>query len=422
MKIQDVNIETIIPYAKNPRQNDEAIAKVASSLKEFGWRQPIVVDKEMVVIAGHTRLGAATRLGYKKVPIHVATDLTDNQIKAYRIADNRVGQEAKWDEDLLSLELKDLEIDGYDLEQTGFNDEELNALLAEAVTEGLVDEDQVPPEPEESTSVLGDVWLLGNHRVMCGDSTSIDDLDLLTENQKADMVFTDPPYNIGFKGTMSNTSKNGIMIKHIGMNSKYDEIKNDKKKSEEFKEFITNIISIISMKCIGGWYICFASSSLNEILTPLIENEMKWKSIIIWNKNQSPMGGGHFRKKYEPIIYGYFNNLFYGQEYSEDDVWDIKRTVKNDLHPTMKPIELVEKAVLYSSKIKNTVLDLFGGSGSTLIACEKTNRKARLMELDPKYVDVIIQRWQDFTGKKATHEKTNKTFDEMKNGSNNIST
>jgi DNA modification methylase len=149
---------------------------------------------------------------------------------------------------------------------------------------------------------------------------------------------------------------------------------------------------------------------------------MKWKSIIIWNKNQSPMGGGHFRKKYEPIIYGYFNNLFYGQEYSEDDVWDIKRTVKNDLHPTMKPIELVEKAVLYSSKIKNTVLDLFGGSGSTLIACEKTNRKARLMELDPKYVDVIVQRWQDFTGKKATHEKTNKTFDEMKNGKNNLST
>ena len=396
MKIQDVNIETIIPYAKNPRQNDEAIAKVASSLKEFGWRQPIVVDKEMVVIVGHTRLGAATRLGYKKVPIHIATDLTDNQIKAYRIADNRVGQEAKWDEDLLSLELKDLEIDGYDLEQTGFNDEELDALLAEAVTEGLVDEDQVPPEPEEATSVLGDVWLLGNHRVMCGYSTSIDDLDLLTENQKADMVFTDPPYNVAFNGR----------------SGKFDVILNDNLSSVDFEEFIKNWLQVFYMHKTNSYYIC-----CNWAFYGILQKELNPKTCIVWAKNVFGLGKG-YRHQHEFIL---FDGLIDPSITNESDLWQIKKDSKYQ-HPTQKPTALAERAINNSTKINNIILDYFGGSGSTLIACEKTNRKARLMELDPKYVDVIVQRWQDFTGKKATHEKTNKTFDEMKNGSNNIST
>jgi DNA modification methylase len=402
MNIQEIEIDKLIPYHNNPRK-DQAVDKVASSINEYGFQQPIVVDKNMVVIVGHTRLLGAKKLGLSKVPVYIA-DLSESKAKAYRIADNRLNEDSNWDFNLLDLEIKNLLDDDYDIDLLGFDSSELDKFLTND-EEYLTDEDEVPEPPEEPIAKLGDIYQLGEHRLMCGDSTSIDAIDELMENQKADMVFTDPPYNINFQGTMGCTSKNGKIISmkdgYSVPNSQYEDIKNDKKNAEEFKEFITNIISIISMKCIGGWYICFASTSLNEILTPLIENEMKWKSIIIWNKNQSPMGGGHFRKKYEPIIYGYFNNLFYGQEYSEDDVWDIKRTVKNDLHPTMKPIELVEKAVLYSSKIKNTVLDLFGGSGSTLIACEKTNRKARLMELDPKYVDVIVQRWQDFTGKEA---------------------
>jgi DNA modification methylase len=231
---------------------------------------------------------------------------------------------------------------------------------------------------------------------------------------KADMVFTDPPYNIDFSGTMGCTSKDGKMISikdgYKVPNSQYDDIKNDKKNSDDFNVFISDIVSNIKEYCVGGWYICFASSTLHELLVPLISKNMKWKSIIIWNKNQSPMGGGHFRKKYEPIVYGYFNNFFYGKEYAEDDVWDVKRTLKNDLHPTMKPIELVEKAVGFSSNSSGIVLDFFGGSGSTLIACEKTKRHCYMMELDPKYCDVIIKRWQDFTGQEATHAETGKRF------------
>ena len=395
MKIQEVNIDDIIPYAKNPRQNDEAIAKVASSLKEFGWRQPIVVDKEMVVIAGHTRLGAARRLNYSKVPIHIATDLTENQIKAYRIADNRVGQEAKWDEDLLSLELKDLQLDGYDLEQTGFNNEELDALLAEAVTEGLVDEDQVPPEPEEATSVLGDVWLLGNHRVMCGDSTSIDAIDELMKNQKADMVFTDPPYNIDYQGVKDKRK-----------------IKNDKMEDANFVDFLTS--SLLGCETM---YVCCSWQYAHLFREAMINISRKPKAMIIWDKVNPAQHLDKYFKQHEIIFY---YGDFGGHKTLRGDVWKLKRQ-KNTLHPTMKPVELIEIA-LQDNLDKKIIYDAFGGSGSTLIACEKTNRKARLMELDPKYVDVIIQRWQDFTGKKAIHEKTNKTFDEMKNGSNNIST
>ena len=418
MKIQDVNIETIIPYAKNPRQNDEAIAKVASSLKEFGWRQPIVVDKEMVVIAGHTRLGAATRLGYKKVPIHVATDLTDNQIKAYRIADNRVGQEAKWDEDLLSLELKDLEIDGYDLEQTGFNDEELDALLAEAVTEGLVDEDQVPPEPEEATSVLGDVWLLGNHRVMCGDSTSIDSVDKLTELNQVDMIFTDPPYGMSYGGGRARGSTpKGATVKAHGM------IINDDLQGNELINLVKEAIKIsyASAKKGAAYYICFTWRTYREFELALNETNLNVANCIVWNKKSIGLGNSNYRPQHEFIFY-VKGDQWLGDK-SQSDIWSLSRGATVDYkHPTQKPVELIEIALNNSAKQGDIILDVFGGSGSTLIACEKTNRKARLMELDPKYVDVIVQRWQDFTGKKATHEKTNKTFDEMKNGSNNIST
>ena len=395
MKIQEVNIEDIIPYAKNPRQNDEAIAKVASSLKEFGWRQPIVVDKEMVVIAGHTRLGAARRLNYSKVPIHIATDLTENQIKAYRIADNRVGQQAKWDEDLLSLELKDLQLNGYDLEQTGFDDEELDALLAEAVTEGLVDEDQVPPEPEEAISVLGDVWLLGNHRVMCGDSTSIDAIDELMENQKADMVFTDPPYNIDYQGIKDKRK-----------------IKNDKMEDDNFVDFLTS--SLLGCETM---YVCCSWQYAHLFRQAMINISRKPKAMIIWDKVNPAQHLDKYFKQHEIIFY---YGDFGGHKTLRGDVWKLKRQ-KNTLHPTMKPVELIEIA-LQDNLDKKIIYDAFGGSGSTLIACEKTNRKARIMELDPIYVDVIVQRWQDFTGKKAIHEQTNKTFDEIKNGSNNIST
>jgi DNA modification methylase len=237
------------------------------------------------------------------------------------------------------------------------------------------------------------------------------------DGQKADMVFTDPPYNVAFSGALSSTSKGGKIVKmsqgYTNPSSTHEEIKNDSMSKAEFSDFMLSVLSVIKTYCVGGYYICFSSATLYQLLVPLVQSGMAWKSIIIWNKNQSPMGGGHFRRKYEPIAYGYFENRFYGREYAEDDVWDVDRTRKNDLHPTMKPVELVEKAIGYSSKKGDRVLDLFGGSGTTLIACEKTSRHCRMMELDPAYCDVIVKRWEDFTGNTAVCVPSDQHFTEQ---------
>lgn len=413
MDIQTVGIDEVVPYAKNPRKNDAAVDKVAGSLKEFGWRQPIVVDAEMVVIAGHTRLAASRKLGLKEVPIHIATDLTANQIKAYRIADNRVSQEAKWDDDLLALELADLDLENYDLSKTGFNDDELAALMAEAITEGLVDEDQVPPEPETPVTVLGDIWQLGRHRVMCGDSTSIDAVDELMESKKADMVFTDPPYNADYSSRVDKSRRKpwgGIM--------------NDKMTQEAFDEFLIDINSMLWEVTVDGGsiYECIDWKRYPQMAS-VFADAFNQKAMIIWNKNYFGLGT-YYRTKHEIILFGVKGDKLntWNANHDEMDVWDIKREkVNNYQHPTQKPVTIPERAIENSSKAGNLILDLFGGSGSTLIACEKTNRQARLMELDPKYVDVIVKRWQDFTGLIAIHEKTGKTFNEMNNGTDHVS-
>lgn len=395
MEIQTVGIDEVIPYAKNPRKNDAAVDKVAGSLKEFGWRQPIVVDAEMVVIAGHTRLAASRKLGLKEVPIHIATDLTANQIKAYRIADNRVSQEAKWDDDLLALELADLDLENYDLSKTGFNDDELAALMAEAITEGLVDEDQVPPEPETPVTVLGDIWQLGRHRVMCGDSTSIDAVDELMESQHPNMVFTDPPYNIDYQG----------------VKDKRDKIKNDKMPDADFVDFLT--ASLLSCETM---YVCCSWQYAHLFKDAMEKIARKPKAMIVWDKVNPAQNLDKYYKQHELIFY---YGDFGGHKTLRGDVWKLKRQ-KNTMHPTMKPVELIEIA-LQDNVGKNLIYDAFGGSGSTLIACEKTNRQARVMELDPKYVDVIVKRWQDFTGLIAINEKTGKTFNEMNNGTDHVS-
>jgi DNA modification methylase len=402
VKITQKKVTELIPYVKNSRtHSDEQVAQIAASIKEFGWTNPILVDGSNGIIAGHGRLMAARKLGYKDVPTIELADLTETQKKAYIIADNRLALNAGWDNAMLTIELNDLLADGFALELLGFDPKELDALLEPEVIEGLTDEDAVPALPDEPTTKLGDIYQLGNHRLMCGDSTSIDAVDKLMDGQKADMVFTDPPYNIGFGGTMSNTSKNGVMVKHTGMNAKHRPIKNDKKTESDFYDFISEVLSIIQIKCKGAWYISFGSANLHELLRPITDVGMEYKSIIIWVKNQSPMGGGAYRRRYEPILYGNFSSDFYGKPYSEDDVWEFNRTNKNDLHPTMKPVELVKNALKHGSKSNDVVLDLFGGSGSTMIASEEIGRKSCLMELDPKYCDVIVKRWEDFTGKKA---------------------
>lgn len=378
MKIETADINTIKPYENNPRKlKDSAIDKVAMSLKEYGFRQPIVVDKDRIIVVGHTRYRASKKLGFKEVPITIADNLTPEQINAYRIADNRTAEESEWDSELLKMEIKDLEDKDFKLDLLGFNEDQLNDMLFEE-KQGLTDEDEVPEAPEEPISKLGDIWKLGNHRVMCGDSTMLNDIDKLTEKQKPDMIFTDPPYNVAFNGR----------------SGKFDVIKNDNLEESEFNNFIDTILANLKLLNINTYYIC-----CNWAFYGILQKKLKPKACIVWAKNVFGLGRG-YRHQHEFIL---FDGFIDASIKNESDLWKIAKDTKYK-HPTQKPTELPSRALKNSSKQDNTILDLFGGSGSTLIACEKLNRKARIMELDPIYCDVIIKRWENFTGKKAELE------------------
>ena len=377
MKIKNTDINDIKAYDKNPRNNANSIDKVADSIAEFGFRQPIVVDEDMIVLAGHTRLLASKQLGLKKVPVHIAEGLTNAQKKAYRIMDNKSSEDSEWDKDLLNLEIKDLIEDNYDLNMTGFTPEQIDALsvLTESILEGETDEDSVPEPPKEPKSKLGDFYELGHHRLMCGDSISIDDVDKLMDGKKADMVFTDPPYNVAFNGR----------------SGKFDVIKNDDLEENEFNNFIDSFLSILEILKVETYYIC-----CNWAFYGVLQLKLKPKSCIVWAKNVFGLGRG-YRHQHEFIL---FNGNIKKEITNESDLWSIAKDSKYK-HPTQKPAELAKRAINNSSNEGNIVLDLFGGSGSTLIASEATARKCYIMELDPIYVDVIIKRWEDFTGKKA---------------------
>ena len=394
MKVKQTPIDQVIPYARNPRKNGDAIAKVAASLKEFGWQQPIVVDSEMVVIAGHTRLAAARTLGMEKVPVVIADGLTPAQVKAYRLADNRVSQEAQWDDELLSVELEELLADGYNLSETGFDEDELASLLAQEV-EGLTDEDSVPEVPETPKTVQGDIWILGRHRLMCGDSTSIDAVDKLMDGGKADMVFTDPPYGIDFAPPRGTHGK----------------ILNDALDGAEFDNFLDDVFgaAFAFMKPDTYAFVWTGWSKIGAFERSL-QKFFKIQAMHIWVKNN--FGIGYYsRPKHEPFYLCLNGKPVYPSN-APADVWEAKKVHKT-VHSCEKPVDLIVD-ILDTYHKNSTVIDLFGGSGSTLIACEKTARDCRMMELDPKYCDVIIQRWQDFTGKTATHEATGKTYGELK--------
>jgi DNA modification methylase len=405
MKVELIDIGRVIPYARNPRRNEAAIAKVAASIKEYGFRQPIVVDEEMVIIAGHTRLQAAQQLGLTKVPVHTATGLTATQVKAYRLADNRTAQEAEWDDELLGLELGELAEQGFDLDLTGFDGDELEKLLAEIDEGGLTDDDDVPEAPETPVSKPGDVWVLGNHRLICGDSTDAAVLDTLLDGQLVDMVFTDPPYNVNY----GDTAKDKIRAK--GGAKAGRKIMNDNL-GNEFEAFLTDACANMLRVTKGALYICMSSSELDTLQSAFRSSGGKWSTFIIWAKNTFTLGRSDYQRQYEPILYGWKegNDHYWCGARDQGDVWFFNKPQKNDLHPTMKPVELVCQAVKNSSKSKDIVLDSFGGSGSTLIACEKLGRYARLIELDPAYCDVIVKRWEEFTGKSAMLAGEEKDF------------
>jgi DNA modification methylase len=395
MKTELVKADTLIPYARNPRKNSAAVDKIAASIKEFGWQQPIVVDKENVIIAGHTRLLAAQKLGIEDVPVHIA-DLSETQAKAYRLADNRLSEDADWDIEMLGLEIRELDDLGFELDLTGFDNTELANLLIDPDL-GETDEDAVPEPPEEPISKPGDLWILGEHRVLCGDSTNIDDVERLMDGEQADMVFTDPPYGMSYGGgRAAGSTPKGAKVKAHGM------IINDDLTGENLTNLIKDSIASCNAVSKSGaaFYICFTWRTYSEFDNALNEIGIKTKACIVWDKKSIGLGLSDYRPQHEFIFY--CGGHWYGNK-KESDVWYMSRGSTGEyVHPTQKPVELIERALNNSSKGGDVVLDLFGGSGSTLIACQKNGRKARLMELDPKYCDVIVKRWEDFTGEKAT--------------------
>ena len=400
-----ISVADLIPYARNSRTHSDAqVAKIAASIREFGFLNPVIVDGQNGIVAGHGRVLAAQKLGLDTLPVIEAAHLTEAQKRAYVIADNRLALDAGWDNDMLKVELSDLQADGFNLELTGFSLDEIAAFLVDP-TEGLTDPDAVPDVPEVPVTVEGDVWLLGRHRLMCGDSTSIDAVERLMDGRKADMVFTDPPYGVSYEGG-HNKKKRGQIIA--------DSLAGDDL-TGLFYGALTSALSVT--KDGAAFYVWYASGKSVETYSALANLPLTLRAVIQWYKVKSGLGA--FMSQYipncEPCMYLHKEGkspAWYGPT-TEKTVWEQKKEQRNDFHPTQKPVELPERAISNSSKQGDEILDLFGGSGSTLIACEKTARDCRMMELDPKYCDVIVKRWQDFTGQTATLEGDGRTFAEL---------
>ena len=395
----------LIPYARNPRKNDHAVEQMASAIREFGFRIPLIVKSTGEICDGHLRYKAALHLGLEQVPVILADDLTETQIKAFRILVNRSATWADWDEDLLRLELEELKLDDFDLAFTGFDDDELLEIMAgeETTTEGNTDEDAAPEVPDTPVSKPGDVWIMGQHRLLCGDSTDAASYDTLLGTERVAMIFQDPPYNVDY----ANTAKDKLR----GTNRP---ILNDNL-GDGFQDFLLAAFKPALARCNGAVYVAMSSSELDTLQAAFRAAGGKWSTFIIWAKNTFTLGRSDYQRQYEPILYGWPEGAtrHWCGDRDQGDVWHFNKPRVNDLHPTMKPVELVERAIRNSSRPGDVVLDPFGGSGTTLIAAEKSGRQARLIELDPKYVDTIVRRWQDYAGAQAVREADGVRFDDL---------
>ena len=395
----------LTPYARNPRKNDHVVDQMAAAITEFGFRIPIIARSTGEVVDGHLRLKAALRLGLETVPVILADDLTPAQIKAFRILANRSATWADWDEDLLRLELEELKLDDFDLALTGFDADELLEIMAgeETTSEGNTDEDAAPEVPVTSVSKPGDVWIMGQHRLLCGDSTDATSYDTLLGTERVAMIFQDPPYNVDY----ANTAKDKLR----GTNRP---ILNDNL-GDGFQDFLLAAFKPALARCNGAVYVAMSSSELDTLQAAFRAAGGKWSTFIIWAENTFTLGRSDYQRQYEPILYGWPEGAtrHWCGDRDQGDVWHFNKPRVNDLHPTMKPVELVERAIRNSSRPGDVVLDPFGGSGTTLIAAEKSGRQARLIELDPKYADVIVRRWQEYAGAQAVREADGVKFDDL---------
>lgn len=404
-KVEQWPIDRLVPYAKNSRtHSDEQVAQIAASIREWGFTTAVLVDEAGSIIAGHGRLLAARRLGMAEVPVMVASGWTDAQKRAYVIADNKLALNAGWDNELLALELGELGELGFDLDLVGFTDDEIAALMPVELEPGLTDEDDAPEVGENPITVPGDVWVMGKHRLLCGDSTSVSDLEKLTDGQLVDMWLTDPPYNVAYEGKTKDALK----------------IQNDEMGDDQFRQFLRDAYTAADMVMKPGavFYIWHADSEGYNFRGAAKDAGWTVRQCLIWKKSSMVMGRQDYHWKHEPCLYGWKDGAghLWAADRKQTTILEFDKPSRNGEHPTMKPVALFEYQLLNNTKGGDIVLDSFGGSGTTLIAAEKNGRVARLMELDPKYCDVIVKRWQDFTGKQAIHAETGKPFAEVKNG------
>ena len=392
LKVEYVDIDTIKPYKNNAKLHPkEQIEQIKKSIENFGMNDPIGIWNNEIV-EGHGRILACKELGYKQIPVIKLDHLTDEERKSYIIAHNKLTMNSDFDIDILRTELENLKELDFDLELTGFNADELDDIFQVEEEQEIVEDDFDIEPPEEPKAKLGDIYQLGNHRLMCGDSTSEKDVAKLMNGNKADMVFTDPPYGVSYEGGLNEKKKQQIKNDNVTGNNLYNFL----------LEVFTNAKKYTNDK--SAFYVFYATKTTKEFINAFLDSGLKQRSIIAWYKKGGGFGDfmAQYMNAYEPCIYGSNGDSvnWYGAS-NEKTVWEINKEKVCDLHPTMKPIEVVSRAINNSSKKEDSVLDLFGGSGSTLIACEQLNRNCYMMELDPKYVDVIIKRWEEFTGKKA---------------------
>jgi site-specific DNA-methyltransferase (adenine-specific) len=399
VQIEQIGIATLIPFAKNSRTHSDAqVAQIAASIREFGFTNPVLIDEANGIIAGHGRVMAARKLKLTEVPCIRLAHLSDAQKRAYVIADNKLALNAGWDEAMLKLELADLKALDFDLDLTGFDTDEINALLAEKGTEGLTDPDDTPEPPVEPVTRLGDVWVCGQHRVMCGSSLEMTAIERLCGDQRVDMLLTDPPYNVAYTGK----TKDALTIQ------------NDSMGDEAFRTFLRDafVTADAVLKPGAVFYVWHADSEGYNFRGACKDANWKVRQCLIWQKSSMVMGRQDYHWQHEPCLYGWKDGAghLWASDRKQTTLLKFDRPSRSEDHPTMKPVALFEYQLLNNTKGGDIVLDSFGGSGTTLIAAEKNGRIARIMELDPKYVDVIVKRWEDFSGQKAVLESTGEPF------------
>ncbi|APR99001.1 DNA modification methylase [Wolbachia endosymbiont of Folsomia candida] len=399
LELQYYPIGNLIEYDRNPRKNDVVVNRMCASIREFGFRIPIVAKSDGTVVDGHLRLKAARKLGMESVPVVLSDNLSDVQIKAFRLLANESANWAKWDDDLLKLELQDLEDLNFDLKLTGFELEKIQRFLDDEYKEEEKDLADLNEHSCKSKSVVtkpGDLWILGDHKIYCGDSQVVDSFKAILDDKMADITVCDPPYNVDYGASQERDDRKML---------------NDDQ-GEKYELFLYNICSHILAYTKGAIYICSSSSELATLQKVFEEAGGRWSTFIIWAKNHFTIGRSDYQRQYEPILYGWKDGSkrqWYGGR-NQSDLWFYDKPTYNSLHPTMKPVELMERAIINSSRPGDIVLDPFSGSGSTLIACERTGRICRTIELDPAYVDVTIKRWQVYTGRDPILSSSGKTF------------